>query len=472
MAGIPAVMKYLPLSVNLHGQPVLLVGGGEVALRKARQLSRCKAIVTVVAPAIDPTLRKTVLEAGGFVFSRCFEDADIEAKRLVVAATDSTAVNRRISALCHNRNILVNVVDQPALCSVVFPAVVNREPLTIAISSGGSSPVLTRMLRAKIESTVSSNYGKLADFAAAFRAAVKQSIIEPGRRRHFWEDVLQGPVGEMVLSGRREEADALLVESLRQDAKPPRGEVYLVGAGPGDPDLLTFKAYRLMQKAEIVLYDRLVAPAIVDLCRADAERIYVGKARSDHALPQQEINQLLLQHARAGKRVLRLKGGDPFIFGRGGEEIEQLAEHGVPFQVVPGITAASGCASYAGIPLTHRDYAQSVRFVTGHLQDGTTDLNWNELVSPQQTLVFYMSLTGLPTICRQLMAHGRAGSTPVALIEQGTTSNQRVFCGQLDNFVAIIAAAKPRAPTLLIVGEVVKLRSRLAWFGADTPQQE
>ncbi len=465
-------MRYLPLSINFHGQPVLLVGGGEVALRKARQLIKCGATLTVVAPAIDRGLQDAVLKAGGTVFLRSFEASDIDSQRLVVAATDKPAVNQRISELCHARNILVNVVDQPSLCNVVFPAVVDREPLTIAISSGGSSPVLTRMLRATLESMVASNYGKLADFAAGFRAPVKQAIAEPAQRRHFWEDTLQGPVGELVLSGRREEADALLAKSLAQEAKPPRGEVYLVGAGPGDPDLLTFKAYRLMQKAEIVLYDRLVAPAIVDMCRADAERVYVGKARSDHALPQHQINELLLQYARAGKRVLRLKGGDPFIFGRGGEEIEHLSGQGIPFQVVPGITAASGCACYAGIPLTHRDHAQSVRFVTGHLKDGSTDLNWNELVSPGQTLVFYMGLTGLPTICRQLMAHGRAGSTPVALVEQGTTPSQRVFCGQLDNFVAIIAAAKPRAPTLLIVGDVVKLRSRLAWFGADIPQQE
>ncbi len=465
-------MRYLPLAVDFLDQAVLLVGGGEVALRKVRQLIKSGARVTVVAPEVNAALRASVLESGGTVYQRAFEEADIDAKRLVVAATDTPSLNQHISALCHARHLLVNVVDQPDLCNVIFPAVVDREPLTIAISSGGSSPVLTRMLRARIESTISSNYGNLADFAAVYRTAVKQAIAEPAQRRHFWEDVLQGPVGEMVLSGRREEADALLAEALQENGKPSRGEVYLVGAGPGDPDLLTFKAYRLMQKAEVVLYDRLVAPSIVAMCRVDAERIYVGKAKSDHAVPQQGINELLLHHARAGKRVLRLKGGDPFIFGRGGEEIEHLAAQGIPFQVVPGITAASGCACYAGIPLTHRDYAQSVRFVTGHLKDGSMDLDWRTLVNPEQTVVFYMSLTGLPTICRQLMAHGRAAGTPIALVEQGTTANQRVFCGQLDNFVAMIAAAKPRAPTLLIVGEVVKLRSRLAWFGADIPQQE
>ncbi len=465
-------MKYLPLFLNVQSQPVLLVGGGEVALRKARQLIKSGARITLVALELKPELRASVLEAGGSVCLRAFEDGDLENQQLVVAATDAYAINQRISELCKARRILVNVVDQPALCSAIFPAVVDREPLTIAISSGGGSPVLTRMLRASLESHIPGNYGKLADFATRFRKVVKQSIPVPAQRRYFWEEVLQGPPGEMVLAGRTNEADTLLRQAIRSGGAPARGEVYLVGAGPGDPDLLTFKAYRLMQKADIVLYDRLVAPVIVDMCRADAERIYVGKAKSDHSLPQQEINELLLQHALAGKKVLRLKGGDPFIFGRGGEEIEHLAGQGIPFQVVPGITAASGCACYAGIPLTHRDYAQSVRFVTGHLKNGTTDVNWSELVNPDQTVVFYMGLTGLPMICEQLMAHGRGGDTPIALVEQGTTSAQRVFCGQLDNFVDIIEAAQPRAPTLLIVGEVVVLRSRLAWFGADAALQE
>jgi len=304
--------------------------------------------------------------------------------------------------------------------------------------------------------------------AARFRQRVREVIPDLDQRRRFWEDTLEGPVAELVLAGQ-EQAGARALEQRLSGAVPATmGEVWLVGAGPGDPDLLTFKALRLMQRADVVLYDRLVAPEIVDLCRRDAERIYVGKARANHTLPQQDINQRLVDLALRGKRVLRLKGGDPFIFGRGGEELALLAQHRIPFQVVPGITAASGCASYAGIPLTHRDFAQSVRFVTGHLKDGTTDLPWPELVQPNQTVVFYMGLVGLREICTQLMAHGRSPETPIALIQQGTTAQQRVVVGTLRDMLERVAGAGIRAPTLIIVGEVVRLRRDLAWFDAGS----
>jgi uroporphyrin-III C-methyltransferase/precorrin-2 dehydrogenase/sirohydrochlorin ferrochelatase len=324
--------------------------------------------------------------------------------------------------------------------------------------------VLARLIRAKIETWIPATYGQLAGLAKRFRAQVKALFPDVQQRRVFWEDVFQGQVAESVFAGKQQEAQRLLEEKIAGIAPRMLGEVYLVGAGPGDPDLLTFRALRLMQQADVVLYDRLVAPAIIDLCRRDAERIYVGKQRADHALPQDQINQRLVTLALEGKRVLRLKGGDPFIFGRGGEEIEELAAHGIPFQVVPGITAASGCAAYAGIPLTHRDHAQSVRFVTGHLKDGSTNLPWTELTSSSQTLVFYMGLVGLPMICEQLIAHGRAATTPAALIQQGTTQNQRVITGTLADLAARVAEHEVRAPTLVIVGEVVQLREKLAWF--------
>jgi len=315
-------------------------------------------------------------------------------------------------------------------------------------------------------------YGKLAEFAGRMRAAVKAAIPGETPRRLFWEQAVEGTIGELVLAGREEQAETRLLKQIETEQQSHRGEVYLLGAGPGDPDLMTFKAMRLLQSADVVLYDRLVAPAIVDMARRDAERIYVGKARSDHALPQKDINQLLVDLALQGKRVVRLKGGDPFIFGRGGEEIELLAEHGIPFQVVPGITAANAAACYAGIPLTHRDYARSVRFVAGHLQDGNSGHDWTQFLSETETLVFYMGLVGLPVICEQLQAHGRASDTPIALVERASTAEQRVLVGTLATMVGIVEREQARAPTLIVVGNVVRLHDKLAWFGmkpaADT----
>ncbi|PZR31607.1 MAG: uroporphyrinogen-III C-methyltransferase, partial [Ectopseudomonas oleovorans] len=379
-------------------------------------------------------------------------------------ATDDVPLNAQISAEAQALGIPVNVVDAPALCSVIFPAIVDRSPLIVAVSSGGDAPVLARLIRAKIETWIPATYGQLANLGKRFRERVKQLFPDVQQRRVFWEDVFQGQIAESVFAGKPEEGERLLEERLAGAAPRALGEVYLVGAGPGDPDLLTFRALRLMQQADVVLYDRLVAPAIIELCRRDAERIYVGKRRADHAVPQEQINQLLIDLARQGKRVLRLKGGDPFIFGRGGEEIEQLAAEDIPFQVVPGITAASGCAAYAGIPLTHRDHAQSVRFVTGHLKDGSSNLPWKDLVAPGQTLVFYMGLAGLSGICEQLIAHGRSAATPAALVQQGTTQNQRVFTGTLETLPQLVAQHEVHAPTLVIVGEVVTLRDKLAWF--------
>ena len=457
-------MDFLPLFHNLKGRTVLVVGGGEIALRKARLLSEAGAALRVVAPEIEAQLNELVITGGGQALVRGYQTGDLSGCVLAIAATDDEPLNARVSEDARALGMPVNVVDSPDLCTVIFPAIVDRSPLMIAVSSGGDAPVLARLMRARIETWVPSVYGELAGLAKKFRAQVKARFADVQQRRVFWEEVFQGDVAERALAGQQEEAERLLVEKLSGAQPKSLGEVYLVGAGPGDPDLLTFRALRLMQQADVVLYDRLVAPAILDLCRRDADRIYVGKQRAAHAVPQDQINQLLVTLAKEGKRVLRLKGGDPFIFGRGGEEIEELAAHDVPFQVVPGITAASGCAAYAGIPLTHRDHAQSVRFVTGHLKDGSCDLAWSELVAPSQTLVFYMGLVGLPVICEQLIAHGRAADTPAALVQQGTTVNQRVFTGTLGNLAERVASEQVQAPTLVIIGEVVQLREKLAWF--------
>jgi uroporphyrin-III C-methyltransferase/precorrin-2 dehydrogenase/sirohydrochlorin ferrochelatase len=462
-------MEFLPLFFDLKTRPVLLVGGGEVALRKARLLSKAGASISVCSPVVDAALEEIVTQTQGQLVLKNYLDLPLEGYALVVAATDDAATNQKVSSDAKNANVPVNVVDHPELCNFIFPAIVDRSPIIAAVSSGGSSPVLARILRAKLETVLPATYGRLALLAEKYRSAVKSRFTHINERRGFWESILQGAVSDLVFAGKEREAEQVLKDSLKLAATPKRelGEVYLVGAGPGDPDLLTFKSLRLMQQADVVIYDRLVSAPILDLCRRDAKMIYVGKARSNHAVPQEGINQLLVKYAKKGHRVLRLKGGDPFIFGRGGEEIEELALEGVPFQVVPGITAASGCSSYAGIPLTHRDYAQSVRFVTGHLKNDSANLPWSELVHPNQTIVFYMGLMGLPVICEQLIKHGMPKDTPMALIQKGTTSDQKVVIASLDTMVDEIKNNPVAAPTLIIVGHVVSLHSKLKWFDPD-----
>ncbi|MCK0152411.1 siroheme synthase CysG [Alcanivorax sp. S6407] len=459
-------MEFLPISWRLQGKQALVVGGGDVALRKGRLLHRSGAVLSVVAPDVCDELRHLVAEGQGHLRERPFDAADLAGSSLVICATDDSAVNAQIADLAAAENIPVNVVDNPSLGDFIFPAIVDRSPVLISISSSGASPVLARKLRSQLESTLPARWGRLADLMAKFRQPLKDKLDNVGARRLFWEQALDSPIVEKVLAGKDSEAEVLLAEAIdsADSDKLSQGEVYLVGAGPGDPDLLTFRALRLLQKADVVLYDRLVGKGIVDLARRDAEMVYVGKARDKHALPQDNINELLVHYARQGKKVCRLKGGDPFIFGRGGEEIDLIVQEGINFQVVPGITAASGCAAYGGIPLTHRDHAQSVRFVTGHRQDGTVTLDWEHLVSETETVVFYMGLVGLRQICDQLMAHGRKGDTPIALVSRGTTDLQEVITGTLATLPDDIEGREIHAPTLIIVGSVVSLHPKFGWF--------
>lgn len=460
-------MEYFPVFLDLKNRLCLLVGGGDIATRKGRLLSKAGARLRVVAPEISTELRELVAQNNGEIYQREYQSSDLDTCVIAIAATDIETLNETISRDAQVRNLPVNVVDSPALCTYITPAIIDRSPLVIAISSGGESPVLARLIRAKLETLIPVSYGRLARLASSWRDRVKDRFDDGDSRRRFWEKILQGPAAELVLNGQEAAAEKIIAaEIIKTDEAITQGEVYLVGGGPGDPELLTLRALRLMQQADVVLYDRLVSDGVMELVRRDAERIYVGKRRSEHAMQQENINQLLVDLAKQGKRVLRLKGGDPFIFGRGGEEIELLAQNHIPFQVVPGITAASGCSAYAGIPLTHRDYAQSVRFVTGHLKSDDTNLSWPELANPTQTLVFYMGLVGLKEICTSLIAHGRASTTPVALIEKGTTQEQRVLISDLDSIADVVAANDVHAPTLFIVGEVVKLHESLKWFNA------
>lgn len=459
-------MDYLPAFLDIRNTSSLVIGGGDVAARKVELLLRAQGNVTVVASELNAMLI-TLLDGKKIRHKeKIFSDEDLDGCALVIAATDDKDLNKRVSELATARSLPVNVVDQPELCTFIFPSVIDRSPIVVAVSSGGSSPILARMLRAKLETRIPATYGRLAEMLASYRGRVKQRFNTTKDRRHFWEKILYGPVPEMVFSGREENALKVIEQSLNenQNETAQSGEVALVGAGPGDPDLLTFRAMRLMQQADVVLYDRLVPEKIVDLTRRDAERIYVGKKRAYHSMRQEEINQTLVTLAKQGKRVVRLKGGDPFVFGRGGEEIATLAREHVPFQIVPGITAANGCACYAGIPLTHRDYAQSVKFVTGQLKGGSVDLDWPSLVQSQQTVVIYMGLAGLKDVCEGLMKQGMSENMPVALIQQGTLPDQQVLCGTLESMPDIVAKHEIHAPTLLIIGEVVRLRDSLSWF--------
>ena len=462
-------MDYLPIFLKVEDRPCLVVGGGKVAARKVALLHRAGATITTVSPVLCNELRTLLVQGVITHMARDFQDEDLDDAVLVIAATDDEAVNRRISELAKSQRIPVNVVDSPDLCSFIMPSIIDRSPVQIAVSTGGASPVLARLLRSRLESFIPAAYGRLAKLVDEYRQRVKQRFSNTDQRRYFWENILQGRVAELLFTGHEEKARAALEEAIDDtDAHyNGPGEVYLVGAGPGDPDLITFRALRLMQQADVVVYDRLVSEPILDMVRRDAEMIYAGKARDQHTLSQESINQLLVRLAKEGKRVLRLKGGDPFIFGRGGEEIETLAGEGIPFQVVPGITAASGCAAYAGIPLTHRDYAQSCIFVTGHLKDGSIDLDWENLAKPAQTIVFYMGLHSIPVLSRELIAHGLPQTTPVALVQQGTTHKQRVYIETLDSLQDLAEREQLKPPTIIIVGEVVSLHEKLSWFGME-----
>ena len=456
-------MDYLPIFCRLDNKPVLLVGGGEVAARKARLLLDAGARLTLVSPALDPEL--ATLAADGEIewLATEFAPQQLAGKWLVVAATDRREVNALVYQSANQARIFANVVDDPKRSSFIMPSIIDRSPLMVAISSGGKAPVLARLLREKLEALLPQHLGAMAAFAGGLRDRVKARFVSMGERRQFWERLLGADrLGQALARGDKAAANQLADTLFAEDAAA-KGEVILVGAGPGDPGLLTLHALRQMQHADVVVYDRLVSDEVMALVRRDARRIFVGKQAGNHCVPQEGINQLLLDEAKKGLRVVRLKGGDPFIFGRGGEELETLVGSGVGFQVVPGITAASGCAAYAGIPLTHRDHAQSVRFVTAHGKGGAQDLDWPLLARDRQTLVFYMGLSSCAVIREQLLAHGKGGDTPVSLIERGTQPSQRVIRGTLDQLPELAVGVE--SPALIMVGSVVTLAGKLAWFG-------
>lgn len=460
-------MKNFPAFLILKQKSCLVVGGGTVATRRVNKLLKAQARITVVSPCINNELKKLKKSGKIIHIAKKYNKKYLKGMRLVIAASDNEKVNQTVAKKAKQKNILVNVVDKPLSGDFIMPSTIERDPITVAISTGGVSPTLTRMLRAHLEIILPSRFGKLAKVIKLFKNKIKQKLPSIKKRRRFWENVLEDPIAETLYNGQEKRALALLEKKLHTNDKikfQANGAVYLVGGGPGDPDLLTFRALRLMQKADVVLYDRLISPKILSLVRKDAKRIYVGKVKDNHILPQNKINQLLLVLAKQNKRVLRLKGGDPFIFGRGGEEIELLSKHNIPFQIVPGITAASGCAAYAGIPLTHRDYAKSCLFITGHLKEGKINLNWPAIIQPEQTLAVYMGAHGIEILSNELINHGIKKDTPAAIVEQGTTVKQKTYITTVYDLPNIAKIKNIKPPSMIIIGDVVRLHKKLAWF--------
>lgn len=465
-------MKYLPIFTDLANKHTVVIGGGSIAHRKASMLLTAQANVMLVAPTFSKAVLALAEENPRVTLrEEVFNPLHIDGALLVIAATDDEQINARVFELCEARNILVNVVDDTERCRFIFPAIIDRSPIVVAISSGGAAPVLARRLRERLEALLPQHLGPLASLIGKYRDKAKAMFSSMTARRGFWEDILNGRVVSLLSQKQNQAAEDALLEAFENASPTTEGEVYIVGGGPGDPDLLTLRALQLMQQADVVIYDGLVSQEVLNLARRDADMISVRKSAGFHSVPQPDINSLIVKHAKAGKKVCRLKGGDPFIFGRGGEEVEELVKENIPFQVVPGITAAAGCSAYAGIPLTHRDYAQSVQFVTGHCRKGGNSPDWEALAKPNQTLLVYMGLINSADIQSELVKHGRNADTPVAVIENGTRPEQRVVTGNLGNLIELIAENQIKSPALIVIGEVVALQSKLAWFGQqETPQ--
>jgi uroporphyrin-III C-methyltransferase / precorrin-2 dehydrogenase / sirohydrochlorin ferrochelatase len=457
-------MESFPIFINLKEKPVTIIGGGDIALRKVKLLIKADPKITVISKVVCSDLKELMKQHDHKIVIKSFQESDLKTPVLIIAATNNPKLNKRISTYAQQNNILINVVDQPKLCTFTMGSIVERDSLVISISSGGKAPVLVRNVREKIETVIPQSYAELVRFSGSLRSVIKKKIQSGVKRRIFWEEFFNSDYIQKFILNPKKLNLKVFNKILSSMKNKKTGEVYLVGAGPGERDLLTIRALHLMQKCDICIYDNLVSKDILELVRRDADLVYAGKKKDQHTLSQDKINSLLIKFAKQGKRVLRLKGGDPFIFGRGGEEIESLMKHKILFQVVPGITAASGVASYSGIPLTHRDHAQSCLFLTGHLKDGVIDFDWPKLIIENQTLVVYMGLLSLSELVDNLVKHGMIKKMPIAIIESGTTSQQRVVTGVLSNIKLKVSKSKIKSPALIIIGSVVTLRNKLNWF--------
>lgn len=465
--------RLYPLFADLTGREVLVVGGGAVAERKTAALLAAGAHVTVGAPELTSLLQRWVEEHRIQHRRESYREDWLAGCWLVIAATGARALNAGIAADASRRRLFVNVVDDAELSSFQIPAVIDRSPLLVALSTGGAAPALASRLREHIESLLDPALGSLLSLAARFRHSIRSRLPDLGERRRFYGWLWEGPVPRSLRAGRDGEAAQALLTALNAPRRtPPRGSVVLVGAGPGDPGLLTLRALRALNEADVILHDALVSEATLGLARRDAERIAVGKRAGGEHTSQEVIHALMLEHARAGRRVVRMKGGDPFVFGRGGEELQFLRSHGIPCEVVPGITAALACAAYAGVPLTHRDHARSLRLITAHCRDSLDAVDWAGCATPHETLVVYMGVSQLELLTRRLLGAGRSPDTAFALIENGSLPSQRTLTGTLAELPALAARHGITAPALLIIGETAALAPALGWHGTFLPQPE
>ncbi len=468
-------MDYLPVFLKLTDQPVLVIGGGAVAARKAELLLAAQPKVTVVAPELSRAMRELVDKHQLQWLAREFQEADLTGAKLALAATDSADVNAAVYEGAVALNIPVNVADQPELCSFILPAIVDRSPAIVAVSTGGRSPVLARYLKSWLERQLPFGLPNFTALLGEMRDRVKARFADTEQRRRFWDHIIDGPIGSAALAGQMDNARQSIGEALDSwdEQAQSKGSVFLIGAGPGDPELLTLRGQRLLQRADVVLYDRLIPTRLLELCRREAELIYVGKQAKSHVVSQQTIGELLVMHASEGKCVARLKGGDPFVFGRGGEELSDLIAAGIDFQVVPGISAANGCAAYAGIPLTHRDHAIGVSYWTGHMKEGQLLLPWAQMSVKDHTHVIFMGLKSLPLVSEQLCLHGMDPKTPAAMISAGTTAAQQTIVGSIRDLPDLVEEAQLPSPALLIVGEVVGMHEEISWFnGVELPLED
>lgn len=457
-------MDYLPLFVDVRTRKVVLIGGGVVAARKAELLIKAQAQLVVISPSLCSQLQSQCQQNHFIWLAEEYRSSLLDDAFLVIAATDDTQLNETVFYDANERKIFVNVVDDQPLCSFIVPSIIDRSPVIVAVSSGGTAPVLARLLREKLETMLPASLGKMAEIAGRWRGKVKETLVNMRERKRFWEKSFSGRFASLVEKGQLSEAELQLERQLYEPDN--HGELILVGAGPGDAGLLTLKGLRVLQSAEVVLYDHLVSEEILELVRRDADKICVGKRAGSHSVSQEETNALIVKFAQQGKKVVRLKGGDPFVFGRGGEELQVAVQAGIPFQVVPGVTAAIGATAYAGIPLTHREYSQSITFITGHCRENGADLDWQALARGQQTLAIYMGTVKAANISEQLIKFGRASDTPIAVVGCGTRREQKVVTGSLSELETL--AKQAPSPALIVIGEVAALHQQLAWFGTQT----